>query len=344
MKIAILSPPARTASKPVAIRLRSSTKRRPLLERLEDRVALSVFGSGGYSISHPPLSSHSRSSSGNAAIHPMCATNSTRTVAQQASLYAGPASYTTPVGTPLTTTQADGLINAVTNNGVPNVYINIIPTAQTKGTLQFNTFPPNTYGVFTYTPPSTTFTGRDTFSYQATNGSISSNVGTVTISVGTGTTLIPTTPYFNYLRRRRSIDPARFDYYHPRIGALLGMEAGGIPSTPTTIVALNKHFNATAARRCAENPQSYDEIQPVLGACSNSRIPPQLDATISCRKLRITSSSECSMKVIPLSTRCSTFTWVRSSRSRTSINRAERRFRQARLVPLETACNWRVRP
>ena len=253
---------------------RSSHKRRPLLERLEDRVALSGLQSGPYSISRGHDASHARSVNASAETHSTGPADLTRIHAQQASLYAGPATYYTPVGTPFTTTTANGLINAVTNNGVPNVYINVIPTSQTEGTLQFNTYPPNTYGIFTYTPPSTTFTGQDTFSYQATNGTVSSNVGNVTVYVGTRATLVPTTPYFNYLRNRRSIDPARFDYYHPRIGALLGMEAAGIPSTPTTIVAVNKHFNATAARSLhARNPQQYDQKQPVLGALFQLEAP-----------------------------------------------------------------------
>ena len=36
--------------------------------------------------------------------------------------------------------------------------------------------------------------------------------------------LLPTTPLWNYLRFRRSLDPARFDFYHPRIGPLLDLD------------------------------------------------------------------------------------------------------------------------
>jgi hypothetical protein len=43
--------------------------------------------------------------------------------------------------------------------------------------------------------------------------------------------LLPTTPYDNYLRWRRSLDPPRFDHFHPRIGHLLGLD-GVIKTTP----------------------------------------------------------------------------------------------------------------
>ena len=76
--------------------------------------------------------------------------------------------------------------------------------------------------------------------------------------------ILPDTPYFNYVRSRRSIDPVRFDYWHPQIGALIGMEISGIPTTPTTIVSKNAHFNAAADRKLhAENPQRFDQTKPV---------------------------------------------------------------------------------
>ena len=145
-----------------------------------------------------------------------------------ASLVAGPATYYTSVGKGFTVPNSQGIINAVKNTGVSGVYINIIITSgHPLGTLQYPSFN-NTYGVFTYTPPSMTFTGKDTFSYQATNGTIYSNIGTVTVNVGTGAGagagggVVPNTPYYDYLRKRRDIDPAQFDYYHPRIGAAWG--------------------------------------------------------------------------------------------------------------------------
>jgi RHS repeat-associated protein len=43
--------------------------------------------------------------------------------------------------------------------------------------------------------------------------------------------LLPSSPYFNYLRWRRSIDPERFDEFHPRIGHRLALD-GMIPTRP----------------------------------------------------------------------------------------------------------------
>ncbi len=128
-------------------------------------------------------------------------------------------------------------------------------------------------GAFIYTP-GVNFVGSDSFQYQAQAGSSTSNIATVFITVISGSTgsptppkLLPDTPYFNYLRRRRSIDPPRFDFYHPQIGTLIGLEISGIPTKPTKIVPLNAHFNASADRRQYEqNPQRFDQKQPFLGA------------------------------------------------------------------------------
>jgi hypothetical protein len=79
--------------------------------------------------------------------------------------------------------------------------------------------------------------------------------------------LLPDTRYYNYVRKRRSIDPTRFDYWHPQIGALIGMEISGIPTTVTKIVSVNAHFNVNADRSAwAANPQQFDTKQPILGA------------------------------------------------------------------------------
>jgi hypothetical protein len=37
-------------------------------------------------------------------------------------------------------------------------------------------------------------------------------------------TLLPNTPYWNYLRYRHDLNPARFDHYHPRLGHLLDLD------------------------------------------------------------------------------------------------------------------------
>jgi hypothetical protein len=135
-------------------------------------------------------------------------------------------------------------------------------------------------GYFQYTP-NIGYTGQDTFTYQATAGSSVSNVATITVTIKPSVStspgpprLLPDTPYFNYVRRRRSIDPVRFDYWHPQIGALIGMEISGIPTTPTTIVSKNAHFNAAADRKLhAENPQQFDQTKPVLGALFELETP-----------------------------------------------------------------------
>ena len=134
-------------------------------------------------------------------------------------------------------------------------------------------------GAFQYTP-GINYTGQDTFTYQAMAGTMVSNTATVTITIVPPTLvspprrLLPDTSYYNYLRKRRSIDPPRFDYYHPKIGALIGLEITGIPSTPTTIVPVNKHFNAAAERKLyLENPQQFDRTQAVLGALFQLETP-----------------------------------------------------------------------
>ena len=128
-------------------------------------------------------------------------------------------------------------------------------------------------GSFVYTP-GVNYIGQDSFQYQAQAGATTSNVATVFVTIvagGTGSQqpprLLPIHRHYNMLRRRRSIDPARFDFYHPQVGALIGMEISGIPTTPTEIVSVNAHFNAAADRKLhAKNPGQFDKKQPILGA------------------------------------------------------------------------------
>ncbi|MFI5453883.1 MAG: Ig-like domain-containing protein [Isosphaerales bacterium] len=120
-------------------------------------------------------------------------------------------------------------------------------------------------GSFTYTPAAK-FTGSDTFTYMAVAGTVQGNVAVVHLTI-TPSRLLPDTPYYNDLRARRSIDPPRFDFYHPVLGALLGLEITGIPTTPATIVSANDHFNTATARALhARDAQQFDLRQPVLGA------------------------------------------------------------------------------
>lgn len=86
-------------------------------------------------------------------------------------------SYTTPVDTNLVVTAAFGVLaNDTSPTGSP---LSATKTADpTNGTVLFNTD-----GSFTYTP-TTGFTGTDTFTYTATDGTETSQVATVTITVG----------------------------------------------------------------------------------------------------------------------------------------------------------------
>lgn len=45
--------------------------------------------------------------------------------------------------------------------------------------------------------------------------------------------VLPQTPFVEYLHWRQSLDPTRFDYYHPRLGRLLA-EQNLVPVTVTT--------------------------------------------------------------------------------------------------------------
>jgi hypothetical protein len=126
--------------------------------------------------------------------------------------------------------------------------------------------PPNPQGFFQYTGGQQ---GVDNISYQVTQTStgLMSNVGDLQITVNPPPKLLPSTPFYNSLRKRWSINPARFEFFHPKIGALFAMEAAGMPPEHTTIVSANKHFDVGAARlRHAENPRQFDQKQPVLGA------------------------------------------------------------------------------
>lgn len=54
--------------------------------------------------------------------------------------------------------------------------------------------------------------------------------------------LLPNTPFINYLRWRRSLNPARFDHYHPQWASALGNDSAlraRIPPTPPSSVVQN---------------------------------------------------------------------------------------------------------
>ncbi len=167
-------------------------------------------------------------------------------------------SYTTKQNLPLTVAAPGVLANDTASGGAVTA---VLVGGPAHGTLTLNTD-----GSFTYTP-SANFTGSDTFTYMAVAGTLRGNVGVVYLTVTPlPTRLLPDTPFYNYLRKRRSIDPARFDFYHPRIGALFGLEITGIPTTPTTLVSSNDHFNAAARTLYERDPARFDARSPILGA------------------------------------------------------------------------------
>ena len=159
-------------------------------------------------------------------------------------------SYTTKENTTLTVAAPGVLGN---DDGFGAVLTAVLNASPAHGTLQFKTD-----GSFVYTP-APNYSGTDSFSYQAAAGTTVGNVAVVHLTItststGTGTTtpnpvrLLPDTRYYNYIRKRRSINPTRFDFYHPQIGALIGLELSGLPTKATIVVPVNAHFNATADR------------------------------------------------------------------------------------------------
>ncbi len=305
MKIATMTWAGRSADSSSAICRRSSTKRQILLERLEDRLALSGLFHGGFSISDASDLTHGGTNKGAASI---LSHGAKRTVAldiigaglndslttRQAkgqSTFKGGFNRRTGVATSdlsrislasdqtgLTITAGDSPTQYATENVLftgPSVWAYITPQGLSLDAYTYSAASNGTAimtagtGVYTY-QPGVNFTGPDSFTYYVdttTFPSIMSSIGTIYINVAPAATVLPSTPFLDYLRQRRSIDPARFDFFHPKIGALIGLDVTGMPTLPTTIVSRNDHFNATAARSLhARSPVQYDQEQPVLGA------------------------------------------------------------------------------
>jgi hypothetical protein len=176
-------------------------------------------------------------------------------------------------------------VNQPLNVGAPGVLTNDLPrgaslTASLMAGPQHGALSFYSNGSFVYTP-SLNYVGSDSFTYQAQLGTTLSNVATVFITIkssvqSTGPLkLLPDTPYYNYVRQRWSRDPARFDYWHPQIGAILGLEVTGIPTTPRKIVLPSIRLNVNADREeYNENPTLFDEQQPILGALFRLETPP----------------------------------------------------------------------
>ncbi len=181
-------------------------------------------------------------------------------------------SYTTKENTTLTVAAPGVLGN---DDGFGAVLTAVLTTGPAHGKLQFGTD-----GSFVYTP-APNYSGTDSFSYEAAAGTIVGNVAVVQLTItSTSTTtptavrLLPDTRYYNYIRKRRSIDPTRFDFYHPQIGTLIGLEISGLPTRPTIVVPVNAHFNATADRaQFAQNAAAFDAKQPILGALFQLEAP-----------------------------------------------------------------------
>jgi hypothetical protein len=168
-------------------------------------------------------------------------------------------SYTTLENRPLTVAAPGVLGNDVGTGGTLTA---VLVNGPTHGTLALQS-----NGSFVYTP-SVNYHGPDGFTYRPVIGALQGNITTVSLTVTPlSTQLLPNTPYFNYLRYRRSLDPARFDRYHPLIGAILGLEISGPPTVPTRLIPVNQHFDAAAARaRFAATPQQFTARNPVPGA------------------------------------------------------------------------------
>jgi VCBS repeat-containing protein len=84
--------------------------------------------------------------------------------------------YTTPEDTPRIEPSATGVLDGDTD-GNGDTLTAVLVTGPASGTLTLNAD-----GSFTYTP-NANFSGTDTFTYQASDGSLTSNVATVTITV-----------------------------------------------------------------------------------------------------------------------------------------------------------------
>ena len=181
-------------------------------------------------------------------------------------------SYTTKENTTLTVAAPGVLGN---DDGFGAVLTGVLMAGPAHGALQLNTD-----GSFVYTP-APNYSGTDSFSYQAAAGTTTGNVAVVQLTItSTSTTppspvrLLPDTRYYNYVRKRRSINPTRFDFYHPQIGALIGLELSGLPTKATIVVPVNAHFNATADRaQFDQNAAAFDAKLPVLGALFQLEAP-----------------------------------------------------------------------
>lgn len=102
---------------------------------------------------------------------------------------AGPVTYAVTAGNVLTTTATDGVLSNTTDADLGDTLTATRVTSPSNGTIDtFNT----TTGGFVYTP-SEVFSGTDTFTFQAYDGTTYSNVSTITINVASFPTVPPGT-------------------------------------------------------------------------------------------------------------------------------------------------------
>jgi hypothetical protein len=183
----------------------------------------------------------------------------TITPASQAPVTVG-SSYSTNQNQSLSVS-APGVLTGVVSTGstAPKA---VLVTGPAHGTVALD---PD--GAFTY-KPAANYHGTDSFTFRADAGTAMGNVSVVSLTVTPiPVHLLPNTAFYNYVRRRREIDPARFDTWHPRIGAILRLEDGGISTSRTILVSANHHFDATALRaRYLQHPSAFIREAPVLGA------------------------------------------------------------------------------
>ena len=97
-------------------------------------------------------------------------------------------SYNATINTPLNIA-APGVLTNDTGTPAPTAVAIAGGPTTAGGTVTLNTD-----GSFTYTPPNATFTGPDTFTYTATNGTTPNDTATVTINVDEGPAVTTTSP------------------------------------------------------------------------------------------------------------------------------------------------------
>ncbi|HWE40375.1 MAG TPA: PEP-CTERM sorting domain-containing protein [Isosphaeraceae bacterium] len=74
--------------------------------------------------------------------------------------------------------------------------------------------------------------------------------------------LLPETPYINYLRWRRSLNPPRFDHYHPQIGHLLATDQTLRAAMPPGPVVQPTSASTAPASQVILPPRTIPNLAP----------------------------------------------------------------------------------